>query len=290
MEPGVFETCVYCPNLCRHVCPVAVATGRESAVPTRVVRTTWLGLVSEPGDPDREERIALATEAASMCTGCGACTEACKLNRPVVDLLAWARRALSPPDTPPLPQLHLSGEGAADYVAVETGGEPWAGLLAQHLGKPVDTAVAPHHLGELLLDDPDRFQEHAEGLLALFGERRVVVADHGALRAGVAAALDVVHLSELVPAVAEDRTQAFHPCRGPHGESPAHPEQLACCGAAQPLAHSHPTVADEVAADAAARLGDAALTCTDARCAAALRSHGADVLDPIAILRERAPG
>ena len=31
------ETCAYCPQLCRHVCPVAVATGLEAATPAKIM-------------------------------------------------------------------------------------------------------------------------------------------------------------------------------------------------------------------------------------------------------------
>ena len=41
-----FESCAFCPKLCRHVCPVAVGTGREAATPTAMICTTSPGPTS----------------------------------------------------------------------------------------------------------------------------------------------------------------------------------------------------------------------------------------------------
>lgn len=92
------ETCAYCPRLCRHVCPVAVATAREAATPTAIMTIQHLlelGTV-EP---------ALATAAASLCLGCGACTAHCKVHVPVGDILRPGSAGPSAPVAAPPAEL-----------------------------------------------------------------------------------------------------------------------------------------------------------------------------------------
>ena len=76
----LYELCAFCPKLCRHVCPVAKATGREAATPTAKMTVVYLvkrGLLPKE----------LATQAAALCEGCGACTAHCKHQIPVAELL-----------------------------------------------------------------------------------------------------------------------------------------------------------------------------------------------------------
>jgi len=84
------QICALCPRLCRHVCPVAVGTGREAATPTAIM-TTLLRWTRGEVDPD------LAGQAAALCTDCGACEDACLVNQPVTDILRKARATLLPP-------------------------------------------------------------------------------------------------------------------------------------------------------------------------------------------------
>ncbi len=75
--------CAFCPRLCRHACPVAVATGMEAAVPSNIFALIHAAQ-QEGGD------VAVATAAASLCLGCGACTSACAVEVPVAERLrAW---------------------------------------------------------------------------------------------------------------------------------------------------------------------------------------------------------
>src|SRR5262245_11540807 len=63
--------CTFCPKLCRHTCPVSNAEARETLTPQTKMATMRLyrtGRVAEPA----------AVEPLYGCTGCGACTEACK--------------------------------------------------------------------------------------------------------------------------------------------------------------------------------------------------------------------
>ena len=77
--------CTYCPSLCRHACPVATAEGRDTVSP-------W-GLMSVAGHV-MEKRVRLSQDLAEVlyhCTGCGACTDACKHDVPVATTLVDAR-------------------------------------------------------------------------------------------------------------------------------------------------------------------------------------------------------
>ena len=83
--------CAFCPRLCRHACPVSVATGMEAAVPSNIFALIHAAQ-QEGGD------VAVATAAASLCLGCGACTSACAVEVPVAERLrAWrAAHAAAP--------------------------------------------------------------------------------------------------------------------------------------------------------------------------------------------------
>lgn len=109
MNAADFTTCAYCPRLCRHVCPVAVGTGFESATPSAMMSAALLA--AEGARP-----LAYAEEAAAACLGCGACTAHCKHHRPVSDLLAALRPA--PTEPPPAPGATVPGvpEGVVAFV------------------------------------------------------------------------------------------------------------------------------------------------------------------------------
>jgi len=79
------ETCVYCPNLCRTTCPVS----RES--PSEVL-TPW-GKMTLGFDLARSDSQVSGQEYSPVwgCTGCGACTAACRHENPVEPSLYAAR-------------------------------------------------------------------------------------------------------------------------------------------------------------------------------------------------------
>lgn len=272
MKPLVeYETCTFCPRLCRAVCPIAVGSAREAATPSSMMSGPYLHAVGTISAED-------AADLASLCTRCGACTEFCHLGRPVAPLLAEALGALTAPAAP-APFAPVQGEGA--LVAVICGDEDWSGALGALLGEPVASFRSPDHLGEALLDHPARFEAHAAALKAHFSGATLVVSDHGCSRVAEAAGLTVRALHSLVPL---PTGPVFHPCQGPRLEGEPVAEALACCGAAWPLSTRHPEVAAEVAEAAAARLGGVQVCSPDHRCAAALRRHGASVVDPVSAL------
>lgn len=283
MKVSDVDLCAFCPRLCRHVCPVAVGSGREAATPTAKMTSVWAWL-TEHGTGDD------AFAHAALCTSCGACTEACKLDRPVAALLSEARGALRPAPTPP-PIAEIIGEGL--LVAVETDDRRWSEALAARLGQPVARLWSPNELGEALLDHTDGLAAITDALRVRLAGRTLVVASGGAWRVVEKAGLDAQHLSTLVPI--PDDLPTFVPCSGPPPAGTANPDAIACCGAAAPLPATHPTIAAEVGQDAAGRLRGELHATSDARCGRWLREHGAQILDPIDQLlawhtsRERSP-
>jgi len=98
--PGTSDTattlCTFCPNLCRQKCPVSTAEPRETLIPRAKMAT--LGRL-------RSGALALRTESTAAllaCTGCGACTEACRHHvEPARHLFAGRALAASSGARPP---------------------------------------------------------------------------------------------------------------------------------------------------------------------------------------------
>ncbi len=267
-----YEPCAFCPQLCRHVCPVAVATGREAATPAKMMTAVLLarrGLL-----PPIE-----AAEAAALCTDCGACQEHCKYGIEVPRLLAEARNAYASA-VQPQPLGEIDGEG--QQVAIECDGRPWAAALARQLDQPTARLETCDHLGWALLEHRERAAAHLTRLHALLAGRRAVTSC-GHCRAVLdAARIGHAWLADLVP---PSWTGPVHPCHG-HGEMPGVPirDPLACCGAHGPLQRIHPSLAADVAKEAATRLPSTTVATADATCRNALRGAGATVVDPIDLL------
>ncbi|MFM2244446.1 MAG: 4Fe-4S dicluster domain [Pseudomonadota bacterium] len=274
MDSAELLSCVFCPRLCRHVCPVAVGSGREAATPTAMMTGVWAWTQGRASG-------ASAFSLASLCVSCGACTSFCKLHRPVPELLAQARAEIGG-----LPEQAAPGriEGGGELVAVEADGRRWAEALAAHLGRPVARFRTEDSLGAVLLGEPARFGPWARALRDRLAGRTLVVADHESLAVARAAELTVVHLVELVPALPADRPRV-KTCGGPQSPGPEAPLALACCGGRSLLRAEHPALAAEVGAGAAARTPPGAV-CADSRCGAWLRQHGAQIDDPVSLLLE----
>jgi Fe-S oxidoreductase len=65
------DYCTYCPKMCRHLCPVSTASGRETLIPqAKMDRLNRLRRGLEPWTAD-------AAEPLYACTGCRQCTTAC---------------------------------------------------------------------------------------------------------------------------------------------------------------------------------------------------------------------
>ena len=277
-------TCVYCPKLCRHVCPVAVGTSREAAVPSVMALHPFRFLRGEGG-------VALAIEAAALCVECGACEAHCEVHRPLGAMLGALRRGLTPPPQP-APLEEVEGEGR--LVAIEEDPRQWGPALAKVTGKPVARLRTVDHLGALALDHPLSPPGHAAALRAALAGRVAVVADHRTMAALRAAGAEVVHLAELVELPREGLAHA--PCAGPRLAQPTANTGTACCGATGGLPGHHPARAAEVARYAArtldearsldGRRGDATapVRSPDCSCARALRGAGLHVVDAVDLL------
>lgn len=114
--PVELEVCAYCPRLCRHVCPVAVATGDEAATPTAMSAGLLLARAGALGEVD-------ATELTRLCLSCGACTDHCKHHVPVA--LQLGRPAPPRRDAPA-----AAPPGAIRFVPCGSGVEPAPHQLA----------------------------------------------------------------------------------------------------------------------------------------------------------------
>ena len=84
-QEQALELCTYCPKMCRHSCPVAAVTGKESATPWAL-----MGLANHV----RKGHLALTPEIARAfydCTNCLLCREYCLHENDVPSALRAAR-------------------------------------------------------------------------------------------------------------------------------------------------------------------------------------------------------
>ncbi len=257
MNDADFTTCAYCPRLCRHVCPVAVATGLEAATPTAMMTAP---LLVERGVFSAADGLA----GTSLCLGCGACTAHCKLHVPVPARLAAWRAEHGAPEAAPLEAII----GDARVVCVLTA-EDWSAGWSARAGVPVATLRTPNELGHAAWRQgeegvPERVARHLAG-------REVVTASGAVEAVARAAGVPVTRL----PAPAGGRV--FVTC---HDGPVTTPGQLACCGRRERFADREPEAAHAVARENVRRFGDATVSCADADCASWLREHGARVAGP----------
>ena len=132
-----FEQCVFCPKLCRHACPVALVSGKESGTPTAMMTAYW---AQKKGLLTKEQALS----SIDMCTQCGACSQACKYNQPVPDLLFFAAQKLK--TTKPVPSLpSIQGEG--ELLALAPDFRDWSRMLQKTIEKSVCIAFCQSLLG-----------------------------------------------------------------------------------------------------------------------------------------------
>ncbi len=99
---AAFQLCLYCPSLCRHVCPVATADGSDSTSPWALMSLA---------DHLRTQRLEVTAEtvkALSSCAGCGACQAACLHDNPVSEALTEVRTAAVEAGLGPVPASALA--------------------------------------------------------------------------------------------------------------------------------------------------------------------------------------
>jgi dimethylglycine catabolism B len=85
---SAFETCGYCPKLCRATCPISNADPRETITPWGKMSLSWLMARGDLPLDQEHARVAWA------CSGCFACRERCDHRNPVVDSLHDVRADL----------------------------------------------------------------------------------------------------------------------------------------------------------------------------------------------------
>lgn len=271
-----YEACSFCPQLCRHVCPVAVATGHEAATPAKMMAAV---LLAQRGRVPPED----AARAAALCSGCGACRDHCKYKIDVPALLAQARSRYA---SSFVPRGLEPVDGSGALVAVECDDRSWSQALAGAIGEEVARLRTEDHLGWALLEHRDKAAPHLVRLNASLAGRRAVSSCSRCLAVLEAARVPSVQLAPLTTPRWEGPVFACHgldPLPGrPLEHSPA------CCGAHGPLPLVHPALAADVASEAAAALPDLPVATADAACRNALRSAGAQVFDPIDLLLDGA--
>lgn len=264
MSDHRFDTCSLCPRLCRHACPVASGSAREASVPTQIAS------VMRDYSLDRAPR-ALALAAATLCTDCGACQEACHLHVPLPAHLRAARQSLVAESAlAPLEPV----EGDALLTAVEADDRPLAALLAGRLGQPVSRWPTADQLGWRGIEGGgSAWEAHAGSIRGAAGSRRLAIVDGGVAVALRTAGVSFVWAWELLGGDASGSSPSgtVGSCAA-GGERPA-----ACCGGAGPLPQHHP----EDAARLARRFWESAShSCLlDARCRGHIRRAGADASD-----------
>jgi ferredoxin len=272
---GTIERCSFCPQLCRHVCPVAVATGREAATPAKIMATI---LLARRGRVPPED----AARAAALCTGCGACERHCKHSVEVPRLLAEARAQLATPASVLAPAA-VEGEGT--MVAIACDERRWAPSLAQVLRQPVASLVTLDHLGHAALEHRSKAAAQLARVHAVLAGRTAVSSCSHCLAVLDAAGVPHVRLASLLDLQWEGPVFACHS----ELVMPGIPleDGPSCCGAHGPLARIHPEAALDVARDAAQRLPSEPVGAVDSVCRGALRAAGAAVLDPVDLLLEQ---
>ncbi len=266
------ELCTFCPQLCRHVCPVSLATGREAATPSAKMTAVYLvrrGALA----PSQAQR------AAGLCTGCGACTEHCAHDVPVAEILAQARLEYGPP---PEARALSALQGEGPWVAVECDGRRWGQALAATLDESVARLATSDHLGHALLGDERQAGPWLAALRELIGSRRAVTSCARCREVLDRAGAGFAWLADLHPCSWDD---SWLTCATAGSAPPAMlPGALACCGAHGALPSDHPQAAAEVAREAASRLPGTALATQDSITRNALRAAGTPVNDPIDML------
>lgn len=251
---SVYTMCSYCPRLCRHVCPVAVATGREAATVTSMMSAA---LLVERGAMDATFGVA----GTSLCLGCGACTAHCALHIPVPELLRPFRDRV-------LPEPLALIDGPARTVCVLTRGD-WSATWSRREGVAVAILRTGDALGHAAWKQGS--VDILPAVAAHLSGRDVVTASGAAAEVLTAAGIPVRRLAT------PPSERVFHTC---HDGPRSGPDQLACCGRREGFAEREPDAAREVAEENVRLLAGAKIACVDEECAAWLREHGGDVIGP----------
>ena len=217
-----FETCVYCPKLCRSACPVSNAEPRETLIPWGKMSSSYF---AARGDVPLEESFA---KPAWACTGCHACRDACDHKNDVAGSLLDARDAFVTNGLGP-----AASKRVLDRFSPEksTGGALLVGCLYDRKLADVSRAAASAAkklFGDVSIEraccglplrlagDKKRFEEHGKQ----FAGREMIAVDPGcaiALRAaGARVTMLIERAAERVASLreGEPREMRWHdPCQ-----------------------------------------------------------------------------
>ncbi len=260
------DTCALCPKLCRHVCPVAVATSLESATPTSIMGEIML--VNRRFETDNT-----AHEAVDLCTRCGKCEEFCGVDQPVVSLLDDARTRLqaAPPKWVP-PKI----VGHSPTVAVVCGDQDWSKPLEGLTSQKMAVLATSDHLGELHRIRTDTRSEVIAAIEKLM-QGRTAITSCGSCRKALDDASvpteSITMVSQTLPPLPTWRT--CHCMPGPSVNT-----VVKCCGARSPLINSNPKISNKIAEEVGRRLDGQAIFVPDTRCAAHLKQSGVHAVGP----------
>ena len=259
------DTCALCPRLCRHRCPVSIATGLESTTPTAIMSS----LVMSSHNDDTTASLSI-----DLCTRCGECEAACGIDQPVVDLLDNARVQHQTKIDPWVPPT-IRGE--EDHVAILCAGTDWTKGLEKYTPIKLARLFTDDHLGELHSIRPDTKNALFEQLKGLLADRTAITTCKTCLTTLQAAGCSASHISQFIGDDGSLPKWRTCRCKPGHGVQ----TNVTCCGARAPLSTSHPEVANMVANDLRRRLDGQAVYIEDSRCSAHLKAAGMQVVDPI---------
>ena len=254
---SAFEKCTFCPKLCRHACPVATVSGRESATPTAMMSAYW---AQKKGILTKEQ----ASAGIDFCTSCGACTLACKDDQPVATLLFEAAKNLRPVANPPdLPKIYGTGE----FIIMSPDGRDWSKTLQRKIEKTVGIAFFQSWLQVDLTTISRKqltqmFQPWANG-------RTMISTTKQTTHLAKLADLHVVHLHDLV-----ETNVNFLSCGS---FSPVESHKITCCGAT--ISHKKTALANQMAVKFGSQFQE--IYIDDSHCAKHLKTNGINVIDPI---------
>ena len=193
-----YETCVYCPKLCRSACPVSNAEPRETLIPWGKMSSSYF---AARGDVPLEESFAAPAWA---CTGCHACRNACDHKNDVAGSLLDARDAFVTNGLGPAASKRVLDRFSSER---STGGVLLVGCLYDRKLPDVAKAAASAAkklFGEKKIEraccgaplrlagDKLRFEEHAKQ----FAGREMIAVDPGCAMALRAAGARVTMLVE----------------------------------------------------------------------------------------------
>jgi len=195
---NAFETCVYCPKLCRSACPVSNAEPRETLIPWGKMSSAYF---AARGDVALSDSFA---KPAWACTGCQACRESCDHKNDVAGSLLDARDAFVTNGLGPAASKRVLDRFASEKGA---GGALLVGCLYDRKLPDVARAAASAAkklLGDVTIEraccglplrlagDKKRFEEHARQ----FAGREMIAVDPGCAMALRAAGARVTMLVE----------------------------------------------------------------------------------------------